>query len=39
VLSLGEDEARALAETIQTFGAAVKELPNEPEVNPAPLGT
>lgn len=37
VLSLGESEARALAETIQVFGAAVRELPNEPEVNPAPL--
>ncbi|KAA1429413.1 cyclic nucleotide-binding domain-containing protein [Nocardioides antri] len=37
VLSLGENEARALAETIQVFGAAVKELPNEPDVNPAPL--
>lgn len=39
VLSLGEHEARTLAETIQVFGAAVRELPNEPEVNPAPLGT
>ena len=38
VLSLGQTEARALAETIQTFGAAVRELPNEPEHNPAPLG-
>lgn len=38
VLSLGEGEARALAETIQVFGAAVRELPNEPEHNPAPLG-
>ncbi len=39
VLSLGQAEARALAETIQTFGAAVRELPNEPEDNPAPLGS
>jgi NADH:ubiquinone reductase (H+-translocating) len=39
VLSLGENEARALAETIQVFGAAVRELPNEPEHNPAPLPT
>jgi NADH dehydrogenase len=39
VLSLGQSEARALAETIQTFGAAVRELPNEPEKNPAPLGS
>ncbi|WP_183097685.1 FAD-dependent oxidoreductase [Nocardioides pelophilus] len=39
VLSLGEHEARTLAETIQVFGAAVRELPNEPEINPAPLGT
>ncbi|KAA1415945.1 cyclic nucleotide-binding domain-containing protein [Nocardioides humilatus] len=37
VLSLGEAEARALAETISVFGAAVRELPNEPEHNPAPL--
>lgn len=37
VLSLGEDEARDLAATIKTFGAAVRELPNEPEHNPAPL--
>lgn len=39
VLSLGENEARTLAETIQVFGAAVRELPNEPEHNPAPLLT
>lgn len=39
VLSLGENEARTLAETIQVFGAAVRELPNEPEHNPAPLPT
>lgn len=37
VLSLGESEARALAETIKVFGAAVRELPNEPSHNPAPL--